>query len=183
LATGLLVICTGKFTKNIETLQAQEKEYEAVFMLGATTPSYDRETEIDAQFAFDHITLEDIEHTIKSFIGPQDQVPPVFSAKQIDGKRAYLSARQGQEVEMKTVQIQINSFELLSIDLPKVKVRINCSKGTYIRSLARDFGQRLHSGAYLFDLRRTVSGEFSINNAITIGEFEKIIKNLQPIKK
>lgn len=178
LATGLLVICTGKFTKTIDTLQAQEKEYEAEFMLGATTPSFDRETEIDQTFPFDHVQTFDIENVIKSFIGKQEQIPPVFSAKQIDGKRAYESARKGREIEMKPVNIEITAFELIECNLPLVKVKICCSKGTYIRSLANDFGKRLQSGAYLYNLRRTASGQFTINNAIEIAEFEKNIKNL-----
>ena len=176
LASGLLIICTGKFTKMIENYQAQNKEYVATIKLGATTPSFDRETEEDQTFDTAHINREAIEKVVESFLGTQDQVPPIFSAKQVDGKRAYDAARKGKEVELKPVPITINEMELLEYSMPMVKIRINCSKGTYIRALARDFGQRLDSGAYLYDLRRTINGEFSVNNAMDILEFEKIIK-------
>lgn len=183
LATGLLIICTGKFTKQIESLQACNKEYVATFMLGATTPSYDRETEIDRTFNTDGITREQVEAVLRTFEGEQEQVPPVFSAKQIGGQRAYVAARKGKTVELKPAHINIELIDLIECELPKVTVRIRCSKGTYIRALARDFGERLGSGAYLHDLRRTASGDFSVDKAIGIEEFEKIIRNLQPLSK
>ena len=166
LATGLLIVCTGKFTKRIEEIQACNKEYVATFMLGATTPSFDRETEIDRTFSTDGITRERVEQVLLTFVGEQDQVPPLFSAKQIGGQRAYVAARKGREVELKPSRINIEQIELMDCSLPQVTVNIKCSKGTYIRALARDFGERLGSGAYLHDLRRTASGDFSVNNAI-----------------
>lgn len=183
LATGLLIVCTGKFTKRIEEIQACNKEYVATFMLGATTPSYDRETEIDRTFSTEGITRERVEEVLRTFEGEQDQVPPLFSAKQIGGQRAYVAARKGREVELKPSRINIGSIELIEYNLPMVTVNIKCSKGTYIRALARDLGERLGSGAYLHDLRRTASGNFSIGDSIEITEFEKIIRNLQPIAK
>ena len=183
LATGLLIVCTGKFTKRIEEIQACNKEYVATFMLGATTPSFDRETEIDRTFSTEGITRERIEQVLQTFEGEQEQVPPLFSAKQIGGQRAYVAARKGREVELKPSHINIERIELIDCSLPQVTVNIKCSKGTYIRALARDLGERLGSGAYLHDLRRTASGDFSINSAIEITEFEKIIRNLQPNKK
>jgi len=183
LATGLLIICTGKFTKRIEELQAIKKEYVGTFMIGATTPSYDLETEIDNTYSTDSITEEKVKEALKSFEGEQEQVPPVFSAKMIDGQRAYIAARKGKEVEMKPSKINIEKCELIHYDFPLATVRIVCSKGTYIRAIARDLGQRLNSGAYLHDLRRTAIGEFSLNNAVDILEFEKIIKNCEPIRK
>ena len=183
LATGLLIICTGKFTKQIESLQACNKEYVATFMLGATTPSYDRETEIDRTFSTDGITREQVEAVLRTFEGEQEQLPPVFSAKQIGGQRAYVAARKGKTVELKPAHINIELIDLIECELPMVTVRIRCSKGTYIRALARDFGERLGSGAYLHDLRRTASGDFSVDKAIGIEEFEKIIRNLQPLSK
>lgn len=181
LATGLLIICTGKFTKQIESLQASNKEYVGTFMLGATTPSFDRETEVDKTCSIDGITKEKVSEVLNSFVGEQDQIPPIFSAKQIGGQRAYVAARKGKEVELKPSRINIESIDLLDCSLPFVTVRIKCSKGTYIRALARDFGERLGSGSYLYDLRRTSSGDFSLNDAVDILEFEKIIKNLKPL--
>ncbi len=181
LATGLLIICTGKFTKQIESLQASDKEYVGTFMLGATTPSFDRETEVDQTYSTDGITKEKVVDVLKSFVGEQDQIPPIFSAKQVGGQRAYVAARKGKDVELKPSRINIESIDLLDCSLPLVTIRIKCSKGTYIRALARDFGERLGSGAYLHDLRRMSSGDFSINEAIDILEFEKIIKNLKPL--
>lgn len=183
LATGLLIICTGKFTKQIETFQATSKEYVGTFMVGATTPSFDRETEIDRTFDTAGITKEEVEAVLESFVGEQDQIPPIFSAKQIGGQRAYVAARKGHDVELKPSRINIECLELIDYSFPLVTVRIKCSKGTYIRALARDFGERLGSGAYLHDLRRTASGDFSLNDAIDILEFEKIIKNMKPLPK
>jgi len=183
LATGLLVVCTGKFTKQIESLQASSKEYVGTFMLGATTPSFDRETEVDCTYSTDGITRERVEEVLRTFEGEQEQVPPIFSAKQIGGQRAYVAARKGHNVELTPAHINIERIWLMEYNMPMVTVGIKCSKGTYIRALARDFGQRLGSGAYLHDLRRTASGDFSIKNAIGIDDFEKIVKNLQPLEK
>lgn len=183
LATGLLIICTGKFTKQIESFQASNKEYVGTFMVGETTPSFDRETEVDQTYSTDGITREKVAEVLDSFVGEQDQIPPIFSAKQIGGQRAYVAARKGRDVELKPSRINIESLEMIDYSFPLVTVKIKCSKGTYIRALARDFGERLGSGAYLHDLRRTASGDFSLNDAIDILEFEKIIKNLKPLEK
>jgi tRNA pseudouridine55 synthase len=177
LATGLLILCTGKFTKKIDTYQAQEKEYTGTFTLGATTPSYDLETEIDQTFDLSEITSEQIREAAKQFVGDIEQQPPVFSALKQDGKRLYEFARSGQEVEIPSRKIHIAAFEITSIDLPKVAFRVVCSKGTYIRSLAHDFGKALHNGAHLSALRRTRIGEFSVADAISISEFEAALKN------
>lgn len=177
LASGLLILCTGKFTKKIDTYQAQEKEYTGTFTLGATTPSYDLETEIDQTFDLSEITSEQIREAAKQFVGDIEQQPPVFSALKQDGKRLYEFARSGQEVEIPSRKIHIAAFEITSIDLPKVAFRVVCSKGTYIRSLAHDFGKALHNGAHLSALRRTRIGEFSVADAISISEFESAIKN------
>ncbi len=179
LATGLLIVCTGKFTKLIETYQGQEKEYIATIKLGATTPSFDRETEEDNIYEWSHITLEALNRVIPSFIGEIDQVPPVFSAKKIDGKRSYESARKGLDIELKPNKIVIYSIEIIKFELPMVTVKLVCSKGTYIRSFARDLGAALQSGAYLIDLRRTKIGEFSVENAQGIKEFEEKLKSLE----
>ena len=172
LATGLLIICTGKFTKKIDTFQAQEKEYTGTFTLGATTPSYDLETEIDQNFDISEITSEQIHETTKQFIGEIQQQPPVFSALKKDGKRLYEFARNGEEVEIPFRKITISEFEITRIDLPNVDFRVVCSKGTYIRSLANDFGKALNNGAHLSALRRTKIGDFSVANAISISDFE-----------
>ncbi len=173
LATGLLVICTGKFTKRLNEFQGQIKEYTGEITLGATTPSYDLETEIDNTFPLDHITEEAIQEATKQFIGEIAQFPPVFSALKKDGKRLYEYARNNEEVEIKSRKIQIDEFEITNIDFPKVSFRVVCSKGTYIRSLAHDFGKALQSGGHLSKLRRTKIGEFSTENAICPIEFEK----------
>ena len=172
LATGLLILCTGKFTKKIETYQAQEKEYTGTITLGATTPSYDMETEIDREFDISNITEELLHATTKQFTGVIDQKPPVFSAIKKDGKRLYEFARKGQEVEVKTRQVEIKAFELTRINLPEVDFRVVCSKGTYIRSLAHDFGAALENGGCLSALRRTKIGDFQVENAQTIEAFE-----------
>lgn len=172
LATGLLIICSGKFTKKIDTFQAQEKEYTGTFTLGATTPSYDLETEIDQTFDISEITSEKIKATTQQFIGEIQQQPPVFSALKKEGKRLYEYARSGEEVDIPFRTITISEFEITHIELPKVAFRIVCSKGTYIRSLARDFGKALNNGAHLSALRRTKIGEFSVENAVGINEFE-----------
>ncbi|MCK9206848.1 MAG: tRNA pseudouridine(55) synthase TruB [Salinivirgaceae bacterium] len=180
LATGLLIVCTGKKTKMIDTYQAQTKEYAATLKIGATTPSFDRESEEDSSYPTDHITKELIQKVLAQFIGEQDQVPPIFSAKKIDGKKAYEIARKGKEIELKPNRIVIYELELVSYQPPLLGIRVVCGKGTYIRSLARDIGVALNSGAYLHDLRRTKIGEYLVENAYEILEFEKIIKNLQP---
>ncbi|MBT8262444.1 MAG: tRNA pseudouridine(55) synthase TruB [Bacteroidia bacterium] len=175
LATGLLILCTGRFTKKIETYQAQEKEYTGTITLGATTPSYDLESEIDQRFDVTKITSKDIHEATTKFIGNIQQQPPVFSALKKDGKRLYDYAREGKEVEIPTRTIHISEFEITGIDLPDVKFRVVCSKGTYIRSLAHDFGKALDNGAHLSELRRTRIGDFIVENAISIEEFAKQI--------
>ncbi len=172
LATGLLIICTGKFTKKIDTYQAQEKEYTGTFTLGATTPSYDLETEMDQTFDISGITSERIHETVIQFLGEIQQQPPVFSALKKDGKRLYEYARNGEEVEIPFRTVTISEFEITNIDLPKVDFRVVCSKGTYIRSLANDFGKALDIGAHLSALRRTKIGDFSVENALNINSFE-----------
>ncbi|MDC8002771.1 tRNA pseudouridine(55) synthase TruB [Aureisphaera galaxeae] len=176
LATGLLILCTGKFTKKIETFQAQEKEYTGTFTLGATTPSYDLETEIDNTFDISGITSEMIHKTTQQFMGDIQQQPPVFSALKKDGKRLYEFARQGKEVDIPTRTIHISDFEITRIELPEIDFRVTCSKGTYIRSLAHDFGKALNNGAHLSALRRTKIGDFDVKDAVTIETFEKTIK-------
>jgi tRNA pseudouridine55 synthase len=162
LATGLLIICTGKMTKSIEGFQGQDKEYTGTITIGATTPSYDLETEIDQKFPTDNITPEQIQACAQQFIGEITQIPPIFSALKIDGKRAYKAARNGEEVKMKSRQIHIHEFEVNSDNFPEVTFRIVCSKGTYIRSIAKDFGDALNNGAHLSALRRTKIGEYGV---------------------
>ena len=165
LATGLLIVCTGKFTKKITEIQAQTKEYTGTITVGGTTPSYDLETEINQTFPINHITKELILETTKQFIGEIDQKPPVFSAIKKDGKRLYEHARAGEEVEISSRKTTIYEFEITKIDLPNIDFRVTCSKGTYIRSLAFDFGNALQSGAHLSALRRTKIGDFDVKNA------------------
>lgn len=171
LATGLLILCTGKFTKQIETFQSQTKEYIGEITLGSTTPSYDLETEINKRFPIEHITNELIYETTHNFIGEIDQKPPIFSAIKKDGKRLYELAREGKSTEIKSRKISISEFEITKIKIPKTEFRVVCSKGTYIRSLAYDFGNSLNSGGHLSALRRTKIGDFSIENANTIEKF------------
>ena len=166
LATGLLILCTEKKTKEIESIQAQEKEYTGTITVGATTPSYDMETEPNATFPIDHITPELIHASVNQFIGEISQIPPLFSAIKVDGKRAYTMARSGSDHELKPRTIQIREFEITRIELPEIDFRVCCSKGTYIRSLAFDFGKALGSGGYLSALRRTKIGQFSVENAV-----------------
>lgn len=173
LATGLLIVCTGKFTKKIPAIQAQTKEYTGTFIVGATTPSYDLETEVDATFPTKHITPDLIEKTLQQFLGEIDQKPPVFSAIKKEGKRLYEHAREGSEVIIEARKTTIFEFEITRIALPEIDFRVQCSKGTYIRSLAYDFGLALQSGAHLAALRRTKIGEFAVNDAITPDDFEK----------
>lgn len=175
LATGLLVICTGKMTKQINTFQGQIKEYTGTFVLGSTTPSFDLETEIDNTYSTDHITEALIHQTTKQFIGEIDQYPPVFSAIKKDGKRLYEFARAGEDVEIKSRKVTIEAFEITKINGLNLEFRVVCSKGTYIRSLANDFGKALNSGAHLSVLRRTKIGDFDVKNALSIEDF---IKNL-----
>ncbi|MEL1245587.1 tRNA pseudouridine(55) synthase TruB [Flavobacterium sp. DGU11] len=177
LATGLLIVCTGKFTKRISELQGMEKEYTGTFYLGATTPSYDLETEVNATFPTDHIDEKLIHDTLPQFIGEIDQKPPVFSAIKKDGKRLYEHARKGEEVEIAFRKTTIHEFEITRIALPEVDFRVVCSKGTYIRSLAYDFGLALKSGAHLTALRRTKIGAFSVEDAISPEAFENGIEN------
>jgi len=174
LATGLLVICIGKATKQVESFLKDDKEYVATFQLGQTTPSYDMETQMNQEYPIDHITTEMISKVVQSFLGEQDQVPPLFSAKSINGKRAYKYARQGVDMELAPVKVNIHELEIIHFELPRITLRIKCSKGTYIRSLARDLGLALNSGAYLADLVRIGSGDFALKDAQSLEDFEKI---------
>jgi len=171
LATGLLVICTGKMTKQINIFQGQEKEYTGTFVIGATTPSFDLETEVNETFPTDHITEELIQNALPQFIGKIEQYPPVFSAIKKDGKRLYEFARAGEEVEIKPRQVEITEFEITEINGLELKFRVVCSKGTYIRSLANDFGKALNSGGHLSELRRTRIGDFKVEDALTPEDF------------
>lgn len=171
LATGLLIICTGKFTKRITELQGMPKEYTGTIVLGATTPSYDLETEVNATFPTDHINEALIHETIPQFLGEIDQKPPIFSAIKKDGVRLYEHARNGEEIEIAFRKTTIYEFEITGIALPEIDFRVVCSKGTYIRSLAFDFGTALGSGAHLTALRRTKIGDFSVENAIDVENY------------
>ena len=175
LATGLLIVCTGKFTKSISEIQGQAKEYTGTFCIGATTPSYDLETKIDATFPTAHITEALIHETVKQFIGEIDQKPPVFSAIKKEGVRLYEHARAGVEVEIASRKTQIHEFEITRIALPEIDFRVVCSKGTYIRSLAYDFGLALQSGGHLTVLRRTKIGNYDVKNAIDVTRFDDSI--------
>jgi tRNA pseudouridine55 synthase len=176
LATGLLILCTGKLTKSINDYMAQDKVYSGTITLGATTPSYDLETEFDQTFPYNHLTKDDLEKAAGSLTGELIQTPPIFSAKKIDGEAAYEKARRGEEVVMRKAAVNVKRFELTRIDLPQVDFLIECSKGTYIRSLAYDFGLALGSGAHLSALRRTASGNFTVAQAKTMEEWERVIK-------
>src|SRR5690606_17998600 len=176
LATGLLVLCTGKKTKTIDQLQAQEKEYTGKIYLGATTPSYDLETEINQEFDISSITVDQIHEASQQFIGEIQQYPPSHSAIKIGGERLYEKARRGEEVERRPRTVNIHSFEITDIALPLISFKVICSKGTYIRSLAHDLGEALHSGAYLHSLRRTRSGEFLVEDAYDITELVNHIR-------
>ena len=177
LATGLLILCTGKFTKKIETYQAQVKEYTGTITLGATTPSYDLESEIDQKFDISEISQEDILKNTQQFLGEIHQQPPIFSALKKNGKRLYEYAREGSKIDIPSRPVTIKEFQITKIELPCVEFRIVCGKGTYIRSLAHDFGRSLNNGAYLSSLRRTKIGEFRVEDAIDIFEVEKLIKS------
>jgi tRNA pseudouridine55 synthase len=176
LATGLLIVCVGKFTKKIEEFQAAAKEYTGTFVLGATTASYDREKPVNETFSYQHITEEAILNTAKQLSGEQEQIPPIFSAVKIDGKRAYDLARAEKNVEIKPKIIIISEFEITKIALPQVDFTIVCSKGTYIRAIARDFGNALGSGAYLSSLCRTKIGDYNLANALTPEQFEQSLQ-------
>jgi tRNA pseudouridine55 synthase len=171
LATGLLIICTGKMTKRIDEYTGMDKEYTGTFFIGATTATYDSEMEVDATFPIEHITEALLEETRKKFLGVTEQVPPVFSAIKMDGKVAYQQARKGKDVVMKARTIEIKEFDLTRVALPEIDFRVVCTKGTYIRSLAFDFGRGLQSGGYLKSLCRTKIGEFDLKNALTVDEF------------
>lgn len=179
LATGVVVVCTGKQTKRIDELQQHSKEYVATLQLGATTPSFDLEKPIDATYPTEHITRELIDEVIPTFQGEQWQVPPMFSAVKVDGKRAYKLARKGEEVELKPKLLVIDEIEVMSFEAERMQLtlRIACSKGTYIRALARDIGQRLHSGAHLIALRRTRVGDITEKDCITFDRFEQIVQS------
>lgn len=178
LATGLLVLCTGKMTKQIDTFQAQIKEYTGTIVLGSSTPSFDLETEINQHYPTEHITETLIHKTTKQFIGEIEQFPPVFSAIKKDGKRLYEFAREGKEVTIKSRKITIQEFEITKISGQEVEFRVVCSKGTYIRSLANDFGKAMNSGSHLSVLRRTKIGDFDVNNAMSIDGFIDALDNL-----
>ncbi len=178
LATGLMIVCTGRYTKRIDTYQAQVKEYIATLKLGSTTPSFDLETEVDETYPTKHIDKSLIEEALKGFLGEIKQRPPAYSAIKIDGKRAYEYARKGQEVEIKEKILVIDEIEVLSFEDDVLKIRVVCSKGTYIRALARDIGQKLNSGAHLIGLERTRIGEFKTDQALEIEDFIIYLDNL-----
>ena len=180
LATGLLIICTGKATKQIDKYQAQVKEYTGTFLLGSTTPCFDKEQDVDKTYPTEHITKEMIEQAAVHFTGVQEQIPPVFSAIKIKGKRAYNYARNDEEVVIKPKTIEIMEFEITNIRGLEIDFKVVCSKGTYIRSLARDFGIKLNSGAYLIALRRTKIGNFSVEDAMTPDEFKTKMRKFFP---
>ena len=179
LASGLMIICTGKATKRIDEFRDLDKEYVATFHIGETTPSFDLETETDNQHPTDHITEGYVRETLKSFLGEQKQLPPMYSAKLIAGKRAYEFARKGIHKELEPVSVFFREIELLSFGIPEIKVRLVCSKGTYIRSFARDFGLALKSGAYLSALERTAIGTFHVRDAYNIEKFQEYIEQMK----
>ncbi|NEN24579.1 tRNA pseudouridine(55) synthase TruB [Cryomorpha ignava] len=176
LATGLLIICTGRFTKKITELTLEEKSYSGTFTIGATTASYDLESEVENKTSTDHITTQDVEAAVAELTGKQEQVPPIFSAKKVDGKRAYESARKGEEVILKANTVEIKTFDVDCSELPLVRFSIICSKGTYIRSIARDLGEKLKTGAYLSELRRDAIGHFNLDNAIDPIAFQELLE-------
>ncbi|WP_455498013.1 tRNA pseudouridine(55) synthase TruB [Coprobacter sp.] len=176
LASGVMIICTGKATKLIESFQYQTKEYVATLQLGATTPSFDRETEIDATYPTGHITRERVEKVLKSFVGSIQQVPPVYSACKVDGRRAYDFARKGEEVELKAKELVIDEIELLDYQPEIIKIRVVCSKGTYIRALARDIGLALDSGAHLIGLVRTRVGDIRLEDCFQIEQLDDLVE-------
>tara|TARA_B100000242_G_scaffold225918_1_gene166356 strand:- start:296 stop:991 length:696 start_codon:yes stop_codon:yes gene_type:complete len=177
LASGLMIICTGKKTKEISQYQAAEKEYIATLKLGATSPSYDGETEETYFYPTKHISKELVISVCNQFIGEIEQFPPIFSAIKVKGKKLYESARKGNKVKIKPRIIRINELEIIKMDLPYIKLRVSCSKGTYIRSLAYDLGKAMNTGAWLFELQRTKIGSETIKNAIDINDFQQMIKS------
>lgn len=179
LATGVMIVCTGKATKRIEEFQYATKEYVADIRLGATTPSFDLEKEIDAYYPVEHITKDLVRETLATFVGTIEQVPPAFSACMVDGVRAYELARKGREVELKPKTLVIDEIELLSCNLPDITIRVVCSKGTYIRALARDIGAALHSGAHLTALRRTRVGNVRVEDCVSPDAFIDDLKNME----
>ena len=183
LATGVMIICTGKATKRIEEFQYHTKEYVATLQLGATTPSYDLEKEIDATYPTEHITRELVEETLKRFIGSIEQIPPAFSACKIDGERAYDLARKGEEVNLKPKTLVIDEIELLECNLPEIKIRVVCSKGTYIRALARDIGVALHSGAHLIALERTRVGDVTLDQCMNPEDIDAFLDREIPAEE
>lgn len=183
LATGLLIICTGKFTKKITTFQSETKEYTGSITLGATTPSFDLETEINQTFPTDHINKLKIEEATRAFMGKIQQTPPLYSAIKKDGVRLYELARKGENTEINSREIEILSFDITQIEMPVVRFKIRCSKGTYIRSIANDFGKILKSGGYLSDLRRTKSGEFDLSNAVSPNDFVDSLNDASHLKE
>jgi tRNA pseudouridine55 synthase len=179
LATGLMIICTGNFTKRIEEYSNLEKEYISTIHLGETTPSFDLETEADKKFETGHIDIELVQNVIKSFLGEQLQVPPLYSAKFIDGKRAYEYARKGVEMKLEPVKVNFREIELLQFNLPDVIIRMACSKGTYVRAFARDFGVKLGSGAYLSSLQRSSIGSYKLKDAWNVEKFQQYLQQTQ----
>jgi len=173
LATGLLIVCTGKFTKRISEIQGQEKIYTGAITLGGTTPSYDLETEIDATFETQHITRQLIQEATSQFIGEIDQKPPIFSALKRGGERLYKKARRGEKIEIESRKVNVHTFDITTIEMPKVSFEIRCSKGTYIRTIAHDFGAALNSGGHLTKLCRTAIGDYKLSEGINIETFEK----------
>ena len=179
LATGILLVCIGRATKQVEQLQSEQKECVAELMLGATTPSGDLEHDIDQRYPFEHITREMVEEALRSLTGERLQAPPLYSAKKVSGVRAYEFARAGEEVELKRALINIYAMELMEYDLPRIKIRVECSKGTYIRSLAFEIGEALQSGAHLTSLRRTRSGGFVVEKAHTLDDFMQKLRECE----
>ncbi len=179
LATGILLVCIGRATKMVEALQAEEKEYVAELQLGATTPSGDMEHEVDQTYPTEHITREAVEQALQSLTGEREQLPPLYSAKKVQGVRAYEFARAGEEIELKKALVNIYELELLEYDMPRIKIRVRCSKGTYIRSLAFEIGEALQSGAYLSSLRRTRSGGFVVDRAHTLDDFMEKLRECE----
>lgn len=175
LATGVMVVCVGKATKQIEAIQSGTKEYEATLCLGAVTPSFDMEHPVSETFPTEHITKEAVEEALGKFVGETEQVPPIFSAVKVDGRRAYKYARTGSDVEIKAKKITIYTLELIDYSMPYIKIRVSCSKGTYIRALARDIGVALGSGAYLTELRRTRVGSVSVTDCLTFSDFKHLL--------
>ena len=179
LATGVLLVCIGRATKRVEALQAEEKEYVADLQLGATTPSGDMEHEVDASYPTEHITREMVEEALRGLCGEREQLPPLYSAKKVQGVRAYEFARAGEEIELKKALINIYDMELLEYDMPRIKIRVRCSKGTYIRSLAFEIGEALQSGAYLSSLRRTRSGGFRVEDGYSLDTFMEKLRECE----